>query len=171
MGRWETVSPRGLRLGYGCSTPISQGDILDNTVQIAKKYKQQINNLFQGWTLTNKTTQVPWDQKLDLGEYSLDLGTRHLASFKLYPMINCCGIAVSTHAEVAPSARGKGLGTILNALRIDIARNLGYGVLMCTDIESNEYQRKILAKNGWKDVHKFVNPRTRNTVFVSVINL
>lgn len=94
-----------------------------------------------------------------------------IAGFELHPMINCCGICVSTRAFVKEGYRGKGLGEALNSIRIDISRTLGYGLLLCTDVESNEAQRKILKKNGCTDIYKFVNPRTKNTVILTVINL
>ena len=94
-----------------------------------------------------------------------------VAEFELYPMISCCGICVSTKSRVIPEYQQRGLGTLLNSLRIDVARYLGYGVLLCTDVVTNEAQRKVLKANGWKDVHEFLNPRTRNRVAISVINL
>lgn len=94
-----------------------------------------------------------------------------VARWELVQMVHCCGICVSTSAQVDKNYSGKGLGTVLNQFRIHLARQLGYGCLMCTDIESNVAQRKILEKNGWKDVHSFVNPRTSNRVFISVIDL
>ena len=130
--------------------------------------------------LFNVTTKSSYCEKLDVGKYELLVGeigdvkgtkTRVAASFELHPMINCCGICVSTKAFVAEGFRRKGLGTLLNNLRIEIARLNGYGLLLCTDVESNEAQRKVLAKNGWKDVHDFVNPWTQNKVFISVVNL
>lgn len=139
--------------------------------------------------LINTTNSCSYSEKLEVGKYQLVVGKppeppdkygyktmkkgdrKIIASFELHPMINCCGIVVSTRAEVAKEYRGKGLGACLNSIRIDIARQAGYGLLLCTDIEQNEFQRKILAKNGWKDIHKFINPRTKNTVYISVINL
>ena len=83
----------------------------------------------------------------------------------------CCGACVSLNAIVYTSYEGKGIGTILNKLRIDMAREDGYGLLICTDEKNNEHQRRILAKNGWKDVDEWVNPRTTHTVKLSAIHL
>jgi hypothetical protein len=140
---------------------------------VVEKYKQLFNRLLpEGWQLTDETNKVSWDEKLDMGRYTLkDVKNNVIASFELYPMINCCGICVSTKAMVAFAWQHKGIGTLLNSFRVDLARHLGYGLLLCTDVETNEYQRKVLAKNGWKDLYKFVNPRTRNSVFISAINL
>jgi len=124
-----------------------------------------------GWTLRNTTHKVSYDEKLGMGVYVLKFGDQQVASFELYPMVGCCGICVSTKATVDKAYRNRGIGALLNGLRIDIARYLGYGLLLCTDVESNEYQRKILKRNGWMDLHKVVNPRTKNTIFISAINL
>lgn len=140
---------------------------------IIEKYRQRLDAILgEGqWVLTNTSKKVPYDEKLDMGKYELKKGATYVASFQLYPMINCCGICVSTQAEVVPAWRKHGLGTLLNAFRIDTARYLGYGLLLCTDVESNEYQRKILSRNGWMDLLKFINPRTKNAIFVSAIRL
>lgn len=94
-----------------------------------------------------------------------------ISSWELVQMIHCCGICVSTSAMIYDKYRGMGLGTLLNKLRIHLAAEAGYGCLMCTDIDSNIPQRKILAKNGWKDVHSFTNPRTGNVIHISLIDL
>ena len=148
---------------------------MPNNVEVVEKITLQLNAILQTdkWSLVvNGYKDYNLSEKLDLGEYKLDLeGVGKIASFKLVPMPNCCGICVSTQANVHKDYQGKGIGTLLNSIRIDIARYLGYGCLMCTDVERNESQRRILSRNGWKDVYKFVNPRTQNTIFVSVINL
>ena len=55
----------------------------------------------------------------------------------------------------------------MNTFRQDIARTLGYSSLMCTDIEQNVNQRKLLKTNGWKDIHSVINKRTKNHVYIS----
>jgi len=153
---------------------------------LVEKYRPAIAQMlgcgttaFSLWHVENR---CEWNVKLTVGTFELRYGTiptqggqpempNVIARFRLYPMINCCGICVSTEAMVQEGYRGRGLGTLLNNLRIDIARYLGYGLLMCTDVVTNTYQRKVLAHNGWRDVWRFVNPRTTNTVAVSVINL
>lgn len=94
-----------------------------------------------------------------------------ISSFELYKMPHCCAILVSCKAFVCEEYRNKRIGTVLNQLRQDIGRLLGYSLLMCTDIAQNVCQRKLLATNGWKDIYEVKNKRTGNTVFLSVINL
>ena len=145
---------------------------------VPEKIRLHINGILgrTDWKLRNDTEKVDYSEKLALGRYSLTVPSEPsesglVASFKLYPMINCCGICVSTQAMVTAAYQHKGLGTLLNQVRIDIARSLGYSLLLCTDIEKNAYQRKILARNGWRDIANFINRRTNNRVYISCINL
>lgn len=151
-------------------------------VGVPKKLQILLNGVLktEAWSLYNKTHKNPYhvyEDKLPVGFYELiitgDIVDKGLliASFQLYPMINCCGICVSTRAYVAPKFQGQGIGTIMNQVRIDIARNAGYSLLMCTDVESNIKQRAILKRNGWRDLDSFINRRTNNRVYISVINL
>lgn len=94
-----------------------------------------------------------------------------IASFTLVQLNGCCGICVSTGALVDTNFQGKGLGTLLNNFRQEIAKCQGYTVLLCTDQDKNERQRAILKKNGWKDVYKFTNKRTGNLLNITIKEL
>ena len=94
-----------------------------------------------------------------------------VSRFKLIQMSGCCGICISAGTYVNPEFRGKGVNIILNNFRIDIAKHLGYGLLMCTDLKSNTPQMKTLDKNGWKHIHEFKNPRTGNILNVTIKEL
>ena len=94
-----------------------------------------------------------------------------ISQFKLIQMTGCCGICISTGTYVHPDFRGKGVNIILNNFRIDIAKHLGYGLLMCTDLKSNTPQMKTLDKNGWKHIHEFKNPRTGNILNITIKEL
>lgn len=94
-----------------------------------------------------------------------------LATFELYKLPHCCAILVSCKAWVNEQYRGKRVGTLLNNFRQDIGRLLGYSTLMCTDIESNIHQRQLLKTNNWRDIYSVINKRTKNRVFISVIDL
>ena len=94
-----------------------------------------------------------------------------ISQFKLIQMSGCCGICISTGTYVNPDFRGKGVNIILNNFRIDIAKHLGYGLLMCTDLKSNTPQMKTLDKNGWKHIHEFKNPRTKNILNITIKEL
>ena len=110
---------------------------------------------------------------LCIGDYRLCYGPKntYLSGWALREMPGCCGACVSTGAAVNGTMQGLGIGTILNKLRCRIAELLGFGLLICTDITNNEPQQKILAKNNWKLVDSFINPRTDNEVAVHTYEL
>lgn len=110
-----------------------------------------------------------WD--FALGSYRLMLDGVESASWKLYQLQHCCAIAVSCNAFVKDTLRNRGLGALLNNLRQEICRGLGYSLLLCTDITSNKCQRALLKTNGWKDIYQVHNKRTGNDVVISVVNL
>lgn len=151
----------------------------DKHKDVVAKFRKQLNVLLghSNWDLVCVSDKVSYSEKLPIGKWELVVEPvspqrrRIVASFQLHPMINCCGICVSTQAMVQADFRNRGIGTLLNSFRIDVARHNGYGLLLCTDVMGNEHQRKVLRANGWKDVHEFVNPRTSNRVAISVINL
>ena len=101
----------------------------------------------------------------------IDLQGNLISTFRLLQMVGCCGICISTGTYVNPEFRGKGVNSLLNNFRIDIAKHLGYGLLMCTDLKSNISQMKTLDKNGWKHIHEFKNPRTGNILNVTIKEL
>lgn len=106
-----------------------------------------------------------------LGNYTVKFKNSVISTFKLYQLQHCCAFMVSCNAEVKKDYRGKRIGTILNTLRQDIGRLLGYSAILCTDVEVNEHQRKLLKTNGWKDLFSLINKRTNNRVYLSVINI
>ena len=101
----------------------------------------------------------------------LDNNNEIISTFKLIQMIGCCGICVSTGVYVHNEYRNKGVNTILNNFRIDIAKELGYGLLLCTDVSNNTAEVKTLDKNGWKHIYNFENPRTSNKINISIKEL
>lgn len=103
--------------------------------------------------------------------FLIKMGPDWISTFRLVEMKGCCGIMISTNNTIYGKYTGKGLNNILNQFRIDLARELGYTILMCTDLDNNEPQRKTLIKNGWKDIYKFVNKRTNNLLNISIIDL
>jgi hypothetical protein len=138
----------------------------------------KFSTLYQG-TFTEFSDELLYekpDSDFNLGWYRVTIESpgalsKTVASFKLYQMPHCCAIAVSCEAYVYPEFRNKKIGTTMNKFRQELCKLLGYSVLMCTDIEQNTHQRKLLKTNGWKDIHDIVNSRTHNRVFISVKNL
>lgn len=111
------------------------------------------------------------DNNWSLGQYRVKLKDEEISRWKLYEMPHCCAFMISCNVIVHEKYRNKRIGTILNQLRQDIGRILGYSSILCTDIEKNVNQRKLLQTNGWKDVHSVINKRTNNRVYLSVINI
>lgn len=95
----------------------------------------------------------------------------NIAYFKVEALTGCCGIQLSTGAYVANTYRGRGLGTLLNTIRIKAAKRAGYGILLCTDRKHNAPQAKILKKNGWEEIATFENPRTHNIINIHIHRL
>lgn len=102
-----------------------------------------------------------------------------IATFTIQQMINCCGAAVSTSAQVTKKFRGKGLGKILNEMRKVIAYELGYALLICTAIVRDKSgntlyfiaQNKILKDNKWTCGTVFNSRRTGNQIGLHFIKL
>ncbi len=93
------------------------------------------------------------------------------SSFKLAKFPGNCGIIVSTAAMVYGPYRNKGLGTLLNALRIDMATKLNYSIIICTAKEFNFPEQRVLDKNQWEILLEFKNPRTANNTKLRAIVL
>jgi hypothetical protein len=86
------------------------------------------------------------------------------AKWSMKQLSGCCGVCVSYHAIVNENHRKKGLGTLLNKLRQQMAWEATYTILLCTDIVANIPQQKILNKHGWKTLLEFENRKTKNKV-------
>ena len=91
--------------------------------------------------------------------------------FSLGQLPGCCAYCISTGVSVYAKYRNKGVNTLSNTFRQDVARECGYSTILCTDVQSKTFQRKVLVKNGFDDVHKIRNKRTGNTVFLSIKDL
>lgn len=94
-----------------------------------------------------------------------------ITQFKLVQLPGCCGICISTGVFVHNNYRNKGINSILNNMRIELAKYSGYGILLCTDKDNNDYERKTLNKNDWKDIYSFINPRTNNKLNITIKEL
>lgn len=103
--------------------------------------------------------------------FLVKLKNKEVARFNLAQLHGCCGVSLSYHAHVSFGFRGRGLGTLLNKMREQIAVNLGYSFILCTDVANNKPQSKILKNNGWKTLAKFKNRRTGHLVNISAKKL
>lgn len=94
-----------------------------------------------------------------------------LCSFKMKGLPGCCGIIVSYSSHVASEFQKMGIGSILNDLRIFMAKRMGYSVMISTNVVGNKAQERILEKNGWSSLFSFKNKSTGNNVNFSLIDL
>lgn len=156
-----------------------------NTSEVLDKYKKAISSILKcepsdiKFYINNSKTEIKsvHYHKLDwcLGYYKViqQIGNTQkiISTWSLYQLPHCCAFMVSTNVVVAIDYRNKKIGTILNQLRQDIGKLLNFSAILCTDIDQNIYQKKILETNGWKNIHSLVNKRTNNKVHLSVIDI
>lgn len=94
-----------------------------------------------------------------------------LAGGSLVELPGCCGVVVSTGAWVHREYNNRGIGTAMNEMRQERARELGYTVMICTDVVTNVPQQRILDRNGWQKLFQFNNRRTRHDVAMHMVEL
>ncbi len=89
----------------------------------------------------------------------------HVGTFRLQHMAGCGGILLSHGAYVARTARGKGIGTLMQEMKVWLASKMEAGMLLATVIVGNEAEEGLLGKHGWKQVGPpFRNVHTENNV-------
>lgn len=91
--------------------------------------------------------------------------------FSINQLPGCCGAGVLNGMSVKYHFRNMGIGTVLNKLAIDMATLFNYGVLICTDVDTNKPQSRILDKIGWSGLYNFLNPKTHNSINIHAITL
>jgi hypothetical protein len=89
---------------------------------------------------------------------------RLVAQWTLVAMPGCCGIVISTACKTYERYQHRGLGTLLNQMRIQMAYELGYSLILSTDVTTNVPQERILQKMQWRKLTVFKNRRTDNAV-------
>ena len=95
-------------------------------------------------------------------------------TFYLEEMFNNCGMLVSTNTYVADGYRKLGIGTVLHAIKEDIARITGYSFMMYTDSVNQEVlkpNQKIMNDIGAKEVFRGVNKRSSSNIAVWIKDL
>jgi hypothetical protein len=127
-------------------------------------YKDHISALFNNAPvkLVKRPVESYMSKTMDEGTYLLWIGQECAAGFSLVAMPGCCGIVISTGAYVYSQYRQRGLGTLLNNLRKQMAWDMGYSLLLCTDVITNIPQQKILS--DWTPLGNFTNRRTGNVI-------
>lgn len=95
-------------------------------------------------------------------------------TFYLEEMFNNCGMLVSTNTYVGNGYRKLGIGTVLHAIKEDIARITGYSFMMYTDSVNQEVlkpNQKIMNDIGAKEVFRGTNKRSSSNIAVWIKDL
>ena len=105
------------------------------------------------------------------GVFTLHNLQNQLATFSIQELPGCCGVAVSFYSEVDPTYREQGIGELLLKVRMSAMRNQKYGSAICTTVNSNEIEKKMLRNAGWIKLYEFRNPKTNNIIETFSVNL
>lgn len=73
----------------------------------------------------------------------------YVGAFTLSQFTDCEAVVVSHDVFVTTPFQKRGIGTLLNRLRQDMARRAGYGMMICTARVDNEAQNTVLDRAGW----------------------
>lgn len=76
----------------------------------------------------------------------------------------CPQIAVSHYVFMRDGQKGQGKGQVAHKERIKLSQELGYDYILCTVISTNELEKHILKKNGWKKLDSFKSSKSKNEV-------
>lgn len=88
------------------------------------------------------------------------------AKFSLRSMPGCGSIVISHNTWVSEELRGKGLASVMMAMKRDIVQEWGSNKIIATVVANNDKEKAILVKQGWKLVDTFQNSQTDNPVEV-----
>ena len=91
--------------------------------------------------------------------------------FTFAPLPGNCGIVVSTDTWIAERWRKQGSADRLHKIKENIARQLGYSLMLSTSISTNMPQVISAAKAGWKFVDHFQNKRTNHQCLIGIKHL
>jgi GNAT superfamily N-acetyltransferase len=129
-------------------------------------YMDQISTLFDGKPVTISRARIEsyMSKTEEEGRWVVTIDRVPAAAFTLICMPGCCGIVISTHCLVAPEFRRRGLGRLLNEMRVQMAYYFGYTLMLCTDVATNTPQQFILRRNDWNSLYTFINARTSNVI-------
>lgn len=95
----------------------------------------------------------------------------HLGYFTFSPLPGCCGVVVSSESSLHDVSKISGTGRLFHRLKAEVARKLGYSMMLATTQASNLPEVIGGAKAGWKWSNEFTNTRTGNLLFVGLKKL
>jgi hypothetical protein len=91
--------------------------------------------------------------KNGVANYRVLFENEEVSHFTLSPFPEIASICISSNVYVDYKYRKKGIGRILNNLRIEMCRAANVQILMCVVSNLNGPQNNICQGNGWKLVH------------------
>jgi hypothetical protein len=100
--------------------------------------------------------------KNGVANYRVLFDDKEISHFTLSPFPHLNSICISSNAHIDYNYRKKGIGRILNNLRIEMCKGAAVYQLMCVVNNTNGPQNNICQGNGWKLVHhnKHINSIT-----------
>jgi len=75
-------------------------------------------------------------------------------------------VAVFHGAYVLYGEKGKGFGTQAHAERLERAKEWGHEYAVCTVVEHNKAQLRIMEKFGWTKLSEFFSEKEGHKVFI-----
>lgn len=84
--------------------------------------------------------------------------------YELHSLPGCNQLVVSNHVFIKPDRRGLGLGTLEAHDRIQLAKDMGYDYMICTVVQDNVPQLRIMEKLAWVKLAEWRNSVTDNMV-------
>lgn len=143
-----------------------------NTKLVLKQAEKDIKKLLNIKVEIKSNDDYGYSENIENKYVVIEVATKSkIAAFSMTGLPGCCGVCVSHYSRVADKFQGKGLGTLLCGIRKDIAKTMRYSCLLCTDVDDNLPQQRILDKHNWKKVFSFKNIRTGSKINISVVNL
>jgi len=90
---------------------------------------------------------------------------------ELSSLPGCSQICVSHAVFVPKELRGTGVGSKAHQKRLELMKDLGYDLVVCTVDQSNIAQMSIMSKFGWIQVTSFISTKTEHIVCLFVKHL
>lgn len=83
----------------------------------------------------------------------------------------CCGVAISTNLYVKKELRGTQYTDKFRELTFELAKELGFSLLIATFETENIPQKKSSKNLGWQHIYNFINRRTTHPLTLMVKDL
>lgn len=89
-----------------------------------------------------------------------------IGEFQLTPLPGNSKICISHGLQIFEEYRGKGYATKANQERVELARSLGFKIMLASVRTDNLKQGHILRKTGWRSVSYYHNDGYNVTLWI-----